>query len=104
MSMATAYIYIDLLEDIAVGHKENMKRMRRRRIYGRRSVPVEVDQAVIDSLVTLGFLKPGSLRPGGLRPGRRHTNAVIGRRINAAIGAAVSKWLREHRLYTGTGA
>jgi hypothetical protein len=51
--------------------------MRRRRVYGRRCVPVEVEQHQIDDLVRQGFLKSGA------------------RRDNAAIGAAMSKWLRQ---------
>jgi hypothetical protein len=55
--------------------------MRRRRVYGRRCVPVEVDQHEIDDLVRQGFLRPGA------------------REDNAAIGTAMSKWLRARRRY-----
>jgi hypothetical protein len=61
----------------------NRRLKRRRRVYGRRAVIVEVDQHEIDSLVTQGFLKPGA------------------RRDNAAIGAAFTTWLRAQRQYGG---
>jgi hypothetical protein len=57
--------------------------MRRRRVYGRRCVSVEVDQQQIDDLVRQGFLKSGA------------------RRDNDAIGEALSKWLRVLRQYGG---
>lgn len=52
-------------------------------LYGRRCVPVEVDQPMIDGLVRQGFLKSGA------------------RRDNAAIGAALSTKLRVQRQYGG---
>jgi hypothetical protein len=55
--------------------------MRRRRVYGRRCVPVEVDQHQIDDLVRQGFLKSGA------------------RRDNAAIGEAIATKLRVQRQY-----
>jgi hypothetical protein len=57
--------------------------MRRRRVYGRRCVPVEVDQHQIDDLVRQGFLKPGE------------------REDNAAIGEALAEKLRVLRRYGG---
>jgi hypothetical protein len=60
---------------------ERMRRMRRRRVYGRRCVPVEVDKDLIDSLVRQGDLRPGA------------------RRANAAIGEVISKLLRVRRQY-----
>jgi hypothetical protein len=60
---------------------ERMRRMRRRRVYGRRCVPVEVDQHEIDALVKQGFLKPGK------------------REDSAAIGTALSTKLRVQRQY-----
>jgi hypothetical protein len=57
--------------------------MRRRRVYGRRCVPVEVDQHQIDDLVRQRFLRPG------------------GRKDNRAIGEAMSKLLRLQRQYSG---
>jgi hypothetical protein len=59
---------------------ERMKRLRRRRVYGRRCVLVEVDRDLIDSLVPR-FLKPGKQKD------------------NAAIGKAVSEWLRVGQRY-----
>jgi hypothetical protein len=56
--------------------------MRRRRVYGRRCVPVEVDQHQIDDLVRQGFLKSGA------------------RRDNAAIGADLTTKLRVQRQYS----
>jgi hypothetical protein len=55
--------------------------MRRRRVYGRRCVPVEVDQHQIDDLVRQGFLKSGA------------------RRDNAAISEAIATKLRVQRQY-----
>jgi hypothetical protein len=63
---------------------ERMRRMRRRRVYGRRCVPVEVDKDLIDSLVRQGDLRPGA------------------RRDNAAIGEVISKLLRVRRQYYNT--
>jgi hypothetical protein len=51
---------------------------------GRRCVPVEVDQPMIDDLVRQRFLKPGA------------------RKDNAAIGAALALKLRVTRQYSGT--
>jgi hypothetical protein len=56
--------------------------MRRRRVHGRRAVIVEVDRDLIDSLVPR-FLKPGKQKD------------------NAAIGKAMSEWLRVGRQYGG---
>jgi glycosyltransferase involved in cell wall biosynthesis len=61
-----------------------MKRMRHRRVYGRRAPRVEVDKDLIDDLVRHGFLKPDS---------RADTDA---------IGEALSKWLRVTRQYSRT--
>jgi hypothetical protein len=58
--------------------------MRRRRVYGRRAVIVEVDAIEINELVRLGFLKPGA------------------RKDNAAIGAALATKLRVLRRYGGS--
>jgi hypothetical protein len=55
--------------------------MRRRRVYGRRCVPVEVDKAEIDDLV----------RHWGLKPDAREDND--------AIGAALTTKLRVQRQY-----
>jgi hypothetical protein len=55
--------------------------MRRRRVYGRRCVPVEVDQHQIDDLV----------RHWGLKPDARTDNA--------AIGEAIATKLRVTRQY-----
>jgi hypothetical protein len=56
--------------------------MRRRRVYGRRCVPVEVDQHQIDDLVRQGFLKSGARRDNAseaiatkLRVQRQYGNA-----------------------------
>jgi hypothetical protein len=56
--------------------------VRTRRVYGRRCVPVEVDQHEIDELVPR-FLKPDK------------------RKDNREIGKAMSKWLRIQRQYGG---
>jgi hypothetical protein len=61
-----------------------MRKSRLRRVWHRRACIVEVDEDVIQSLVTQRFLKPGEEKD------------------NRAIGAAVTKWLRTHRLYAGT--
>jgi hypothetical protein len=62
-----------------------MRRSRlRREVWHRRACIVEVDEDMVQSLVTQRFLKPGKEKD------------------NRAIGAAVTKWLRTHRLYAGT--
>jgi hypothetical protein len=60
-----------------------MRRMRRRRVYGRRCVPVEVDEDMIKDL----------MQYWGLKPGRRTDNT--------AIGAALTTKLRVARQYSG---
>jgi hypothetical protein len=61
---------------------KRVKAMRKRRIYGRRIVPVEVDKDLIDSLVPR-FLKPDK------------------RKDNREIGKGLSEWLRVTRQYGG---
>jgi hypothetical protein len=65
--------------------------MRRRRVYDRRSVPVVVDRFMVNDLVAQGFLQ--ALKPRDWKSG--------GRRVNDAIGEAMSKWLRVRRQYGG---
>jgi hypothetical protein len=57
--------------------------MRRRRVYGRRACIVDVDRSTIESLVAQRYLAPNK------------------RTDNAAIGEALSKWLRVQRQYGG---
>jgi hypothetical protein len=57
--------------------------MRRRRVYGRRSVRIEVDRDMIAHLVAQRFLAPNKQSD------------------NAAIGEAVMDWLQVRRRYGG---
>jgi hypothetical protein len=57
--------------------------MRRRRVYGRRSVRIEVDRDMIAHLVAQRFLAPDK------------------RTDNPTIGEAVTEWLRVTRQYGG---
>jgi hypothetical protein len=74
-----------------MAHKDRMRRMRRRRVYGRRAVIIEVDPDLVQELEALGILKPGKRE---------------GAAYNAAIAKALGQWIgavRGHLRDAGQG-